>query len=236
MSLEETAITTLGVGGAAMLLLWSLMRGRKATPKGEDNPMPLEETAIKGAIAIGVEVVKKLFEGKKDDKDLISVGLAVGYFYNFLEVISGVIDRDEVDLYDEAKDKKQHYNAETVEVQVFLPARLDVSAFRSCEQEFKATKRGYISLKREGQIFGINYTTIQRGEKTGMVIIDLARSLMAVKRFYEEILHYNTNGDTDPRWVNARGHEITAFEETLRRLQERGHGALVNRLQFRKLG
>jgi hypothetical protein len=53
---------------------------------------PIAEVAAK----LGLEAVKKFFEGKKDDKDLISVGLAVGYFYNFLNVISDVIKRNQV--------------------------------------------------------------------------------------------------------------------------------------------
>ncbi len=51
--------------------------------------MPVE-LIVEAATKLGIEAVKKFFEGKKDEKDLISIGLAVGYFYNFLNVISGV--------------------------------------------------------------------------------------------------------------------------------------------------
>jgi hypothetical protein len=40
--------------------------------------MPVEQI-VEAAARLGIEVVTKLFERKKDDKDLISVGLAVGY-------------------------------------------------------------------------------------------------------------------------------------------------------------
>jgi hypothetical protein len=187
------------------------------------------------AISLGVEAVKKFFESKKDDKDLISVGLAVGYFYNFLDLISDVIKRDEVKLYDRAEDKDgRYYDAETVEVQVILPGRLDVSAYDRCEQDFKATKKSFIFLSRQSRWYGINYTTIQRGNKRGVVITDLARPLMAVKRFYEDILRYDTHDKTDVKWLKAQLSEINAFKETLRRLQERGYGTLVNRLDFRE--
>jgi len=231
VSLEEIAITTLGVGGAASLLLWSLLRRPKAAPKGEDSPMTLEETAI----ALGVEAVKKFFESKKDDKDLISVGLAAGYFYNVLDPISAVIKRDEVKLFDTAEDKEgRHYDAETVEVQVILPGRLDASAYERCEKDFKATKKGFIFLKDQNRWYGINYNPVQRGDETGIVITDLARPLMAVKRFYEDILGYRTHDKTDAKWLKAQLSEIRAFRETLRQLQERGYGALVNRLDFRE--
>jgi hypothetical protein len=231
VSLQDIAITAFGVGGAALLLLWSLMRGQKVAPKGEDSAMSLEETAI----TLGVEAAKKFFESKKDDKDLISVGLAAGYFYNFLDPISAIIQRDEIKLFDTAEDKDgRHYDAETVEVQVILPGRLDVSAYDRCEQEFKATKKGFIFLKGQNRWYGINYNPIHRGDKTGIVITDLARPLMAVKRFYEDILGYKTYDKADTKWLKAQLSEINAFKETLRRLQERGYGALVNRLDFRE--
>jgi hypothetical protein len=41
---------------------------------------------------------------------------------------------------------------------------------------------------------------------------------------------------TNAKWLTAQKSEIVAFQETLRRLQSRGHGALVNKLDFRELG
>jgi hypothetical protein len=66
----------------------------------------------------------------------------------------------------------------------------------------------------------------------GIVIVDLARPLMSVKRFYGEILHYPTHDDADAKWIKAQKSEIIAFKETLLQLQNRGYGALVNRLDF----
>ena len=40
--------------------------------------------------------IKKFFDGKgKTETDLISIGLAVGYYYNFLEPLSAEIERDD---------------------------------------------------------------------------------------------------------------------------------------------
>jgi len=194
--------------------------------------MPVEQL-VEAAAKLGLEAVRKLFEGKKDEKDLISVGLAVGYFYNFLGPISDVISRDEVTLSEKADDKDgRHFDADTVQLQVILPARLDVNAYDRCEREFKETRKGMIFLPPQKRWYGINYNLVQRGDKPGIVITDLARPLMSVKRFYEEILGYPTHDETNVKWLKAQRSEIVAFKETLRQLQKRGYGALVNRLDF----
>jgi hypothetical protein len=191
--------------------------------------MPVEQI-VEAAARLGIEAVKKFFEGKKDDKDLISVGLAVGYFYNFLNVISGVIQNNQVTLYEKAGDKDgRRFERDTVAVQVILPARLDTGVY---EEEFRKTNKSFILLEGQGRMYGINYNPIQRGDKAGIVIVDLARPLMSVKRFYEEILHYPTHDDVDVKWIKAQKSEIVAFKETLLQLQKRGYGALVNRLAF----
>jgi hypothetical protein len=215
---------------AAIVAAWAVSR-----PKGEEHTMPVEQLLVETAAKLGLEAVKKFFEGKKDDKDLISVGLAVGYFYNFLDLISDVIRRDEVTLRDKPDDKDgRHFDADTVELQVILPARLDVAAYDRCERDFKATKKSLIFLPQQNRWYGINYNLVERGDKPGIVIMDLARPLMAVKRFYEEILAYPTHDEANEKWIKAQRSEIAAFKETLLRLQKRGYGALVNRLDFRE--
>jgi hypothetical protein len=238
VSLEETAITTLGVGGAALLLLWSLMREQRAARKGEDSPMSWEDTAITSAITLGVEVVKKFFDSKKDDRDLISVGLAVGYFYNFLDVFYENIEHTSaIELFDKPGDKDGNkYDTETIEVQVILPKRLDVDTYDRCVKDFNATKKGSIFLHKQKRFYGINYIIVQRGDKTGLIVLDLARPLMAVKPFYEDILKYETNNMTDIKWLKAQSSEISAFKETLERLRARRYGTLPGRLHFRELG
>jgi hypothetical protein len=196
--------------------------------------MPIEQI-VEAAAKLGIDVVTKLFDRKKDDKDLISVGLAVGYFYNFLDLISDVIKRDEVKLRENPNDGEgRHFDVDTVELQVIVPGRLDVAAYDRCEHDFKATKKSMIFLPQQNRWYGINYNLVERGDKPGIIIVDLARPLMSVKRFYEEILGYPTHEEANEKWIKAQRAEISAFEETLRRLQKRGYGALVNRLDFRE--
>ncbi len=66
-----------------------------------------------------------------------------------------------------------------------------------------------------------------------LMIVDLARPLMSVKRYYEDIVKLDTYPETD-EWRKIQVAERTAFKETLRRLQMRGYGGLVNKLDFRE--
>jgi hypothetical protein len=200
--------------------------------------MSWEDTAITSAITFAVEVVKKIFEGKKDDKHLFSVGLAVGYFYNFIAPLYEAIQHEGIiTLGDKPEDKDgKKYDAETIEMQLILPKRLDVDTYKRCEEEFNATKKGSIFLQKQKRQYGINYTPVRRGDKSGIIIADLARPLMAVKRFYEDILRYEASDLNNERWRKAQASEIEAFKETLRRLQGRGYGTFPNRLHFHELG
>ena len=187
---------------------------------------------------LGISAVEKFFERKKKrDSDAVSIGLAVGYYYNFLEPISAVIEQDDLVLYNSKDDSKgQGFEAENVKVQIIVPLRLDVNAYKNCEDEFKKTSKGFIFLKRNKRYYGINYGLTQLGNNQELIIIDLARPLMAVKRYYEDILNFKTHDQTDKKWLKTQITEITAFKESIRRLQKRGYGALVNQLDFRERG
>jgi hypothetical protein len=191
-----------------------------------------EEIAIK----IGLRTVEKLFDGfHKDDSGSISIGLAVGYYYNFLDPVSGVIKRDEFELYSSPTDPSpRKFQSEDVRVQIIIPTRLDVQAFDRCEAEFKSTHKGFVFLKENKRYYGINYTLTELPNKSELTIIDLARPIMATKRYYEDILKQDTHDEADEKWVKSQIAEITAFKEAIRRLQKRGYGALVNKLDFRE--
>lgn len=188
------------------------------------------------ATAIGLRTVEKLFEGfNQKDSGSISVGLAVGYYYNFLDPVSGEIDRDELELYSSPTDTSpKKYKAQDVRVQIIIPSRLDVQAFQRCEEEFKATHKGFIFLRQNKRYYGINYALTELPTKSELTIIDLARPIMSAKRYYEDILKQDTHDDSDEKWVKSQIAEITAFKEAIRRLQKRGYGALVNKLDFRE--
>lgn len=190
------------------------------------------------AIKLGLKAVEKFFDGKsKEEQDVISIGLAVGYYYNFLDPISMVIDQDDLELFSTADGKDgRKFAADDVKLQIILPQRLDVHAFKRCESEFKEAARGFVFLKQNKRYYGINYALSQLGKKQELIIIDLARPLMSVKRYYEDILNIPTHDETNELWLKTQVTEITAFKEALRRLQKRGYGGLVNQLDFRERG
>lgn len=188
------------------------------------------------ATKIGIKTVEKLFEKfTQDDSGTVSVGLAVGYYYNFLDPVSGVIERDELELYSSPNDKSPNrYSSDQTRVQIIIPNRLDVAIFQRCELEFKNTDKGFIYLRQNKRYYGINYSLSVTSSNSTLTIVDLARPIMSTKRYYEDILKQDTHDDTDEKWIKSQIAEITAFKEAIRRLQKRGYGALVNKLDFRE--
>jgi hypothetical protein len=198
-----------------------------------------EEIAIK----IGIKAVEKFFDGlNKQDNDVIAVGLAVGYYYNFLDPVSDAIDRDAFELFSAAQgDNKTGqfssmgtFQSADVRVQIIIPGRLDVSSFQRCEEEFKSLQKGFLLLPKNKRYYGINYSTTSLASRTELMIVDLARPIMSAKRYYEDIVRMDTSNDLDEKWLKIQVAEITAFKESLRRLQKRGYGGLVNKLDFRE--
>lgn len=191
-----------------------------------------EEIAVK----LGLKAVEKFFDGLgKQDTDVIGVGLAVGYYYNFLDVVSAVIERDELELFSSPTGgESKKFAAENVRVQIIIPARLDVQAFQRCEEEFKALHKGFVYLSQNKRYYGVNYALAELPGRTELTIVDLARPIMSAKRYYEDIVKLDTHQDTNEKWLKIQVAEITAFKESLRRLQKRGYGGLVNKLDFRE--
>jgi hypothetical protein len=191
-----------------------------------------EEIAVK----IGFKAVEKFFDGiGKQETDVISIGLAVGYYYNFLDPVSAVIERDDFSLYFSPDGgKTRQFNSEDIRVQIIVPGRLDVHAFQRCEDEFKGLNKGFVYLSQNKRYYGINYALTELPSKTELTIIDLARPIMSAKRYYEDILKLDTYKETNEKWMKIQVAEITAFKESLRRLQKRGYGGLVNKLDFRE--
>ncbi|MDB5208182.1 MAG: hypothetical protein JWR72_3257 [Flavisolibacter sp.] len=205
----------------------------------------LSVAAAETAFEIGITVVKRFFQpAAKKEQDIISIGLAVGYFYNFLDPVSSVIQDDEFTLYQPLEKDKAvtlespyvTYESENINMQIIIPKRLDVEAFKACEDEFKPYTKGFIYLKRNKRFYGINYFTAQIGKNQRLTIVDLARPVMAVKRYYEEILGIKTYVDGDEKWFKSQISEIAAFKESLKNLQKLGYGVLVNKLSFCDVG
>ncbi|KAF0094682.1 MAG: hypothetical protein E1N59_1686 [Puniceicoccaceae bacterium 5H] len=193
------------------------------------------------ATKIGLVAVERFFDRRNEDLDednpqVVSIGLAVGYYYNFLDPVSMVLRMGIFSLYASPEDKDPRtFTADDVRLQIILPGQLNVYAFQRCEADFKKYDKGFVFLPQNHRYYGINYFTTECGGRTELTILDLARPIMSAKRYYEDIVKLDTHVGTDPKWMNIQTAEITAFKESLRRLQKRGYGdAFVNKLDFRE--
>ncbi len=189
------------------------------------------------AVNLGVAAAKKFFESvtKKKD-DFISISLSVGYFYNFLDPVSDKINSGDFKIFKNPDDKEPlSFNTEDIKMTVIVPKKLDVYAFKACEDEFRRYLKGNIFLNRNSRWYGINYGLTETSAGRELVIVDLARPILAVKQYYEQILKRDT-GINDEKWLSSQLTEIAAFKESLRKLQELGYGVLVNKLDFRDIG
>ena len=188
------------------------------------------------ALRLAEKAVNKLFETPKgeDDRQLISPGLAVGYFYNFLDVISGELRRG-FSLKKE-NGSEMAVNEDNANIEIIIPKWLRPTAFTSCERELKNADKGHILLTGQGRNYGINYRISSSGKIKTTTIVDLARPVMALKQYYENIIKIDTDPESGAdQWRRIQLAEVEAFKKTLQRLQQRGYGVLVNRLTFREL-
>lgn len=180
--------------------------------------------------------IEKYFEGKsRKDSDLVSIGVAVGYFANFIQPIAEnlkVAGLTLVDLPDGKESWSKQFHADDVELKIIMPRELSARAFDSCEKKFKSYKKGSVYLAAQGRSYGINYSVNEKADRQELVIADLAKPIMSVKMFYENVVRLDTSIEEDPRWRKIQRAEITAFKECLERLQRRGYGTLINKIQF----
>jgi hypothetical protein len=196
---------------------------------------------IEAAAPLGIKAVERFFEPrKKQDTDLVSIGLAVGYYYNFLEPVSSAMNCAELELFSEVKgNAPQQFKSEgkfkldDVRVQIIVPSQLTVTAFQRCQDEFNSMCKGFLFLPQNKRYYGINYSMNKLDSRTELQFVDLARPIMAVKRYYEDIVRLDTGDEMNLAWLKIQATEIKAFKESVCRLQKRGYGALVNKLDFR---
>lgn len=192
---------------------------------------------------VSTDILKRFFQPKtKKEQDVVSVGLAVGYFYNFLEPLNNVLANNVFELYTPGvneepslKSPKVKYTMDNVTVEVIIPKRLDGEAKASCEKEFKDNAKGYFYLPANSRFYGINYRLSKTNDLERLTIVDFARPALAAKRYYEEILGMRTFNEEE-KWFRIQLTELTAFKTALTNLQKLGYGVLINKLYFKEIG
>ena len=204
------------------------------TPPAPSSPSYPSTPATELQLDLDEAVSRFLEAPRHDGLDLKAPGLAVAYYYNFLEVISREIKSGRFRLTNE----NRKINSENFQIQVILPRRLDAHTFQTCEQELNKTSKGSTYIEGQKKVYGINYRLNQmNNDGTAIItIVDLA-PVIALKRYYEDIARIETAAD-DPRspqwlkWEEIQRTEIAAFRKTLEKIMVRGFGELANRLDI----
>jgi hypothetical protein len=203
------------------------------------------ETTIGIAHAIVNRIInpppKRLYKDLICD-DMISIGLAVGYYNNFLDLVSKtMVYSGGLTVYTSTADDKPatdvpgvKYAEENIKMEIIIPKRLDGEAFEACRKEFQQYQKGFFYSEANKRHYGINYGVVKTESGSYLRIIDLARPVMASKPFYEQIMRVAT--EEDERWPKTQVAEIAAFKKTLQVLQQRHYGTLVNKLTFNDIG
>ncbi len=210
--------------------------------------MPLTALAIETIVDIANAIFTSFIKPEKRkypeliNDNLVSIGLATGYFFNFIDMTAKTIQyTGGLDIYSSTADRKPdltkpaiHYSKDNIKVEIIMPKRLNMYNFAACEKEFTLYKTGFFFSEANGRNYGVNYATMETNKDTILRIVDYARPIIASKPFYEQILMVPI--ETDERWENTQLAEITAFKKTLEVLLNRSYGTLPNKLSFMDIG
>ncbi len=199
------------------------------------------ETEIMNAVLSGLATnsisygaknfVKKFFT--KDKNGIVSAGLAVGYFYNFLGPIANELKSQKLTI--QQGDQKKKFSTDNIKLKLILPSRLDIASLSLCEEEFRKLPKGSIIPQDQNcRPYGIGYSVTTKGKRQELTIVDYVRPVSAIKFYYEEILKFDTN--KDKKWPDIQNVEIAVFEESIRAMLSKGNGSLVSKIEFSKLG
>jgi hypothetical protein len=187
--------------------------------------------------------VKKFFDWRSNrnrNSQLVSISLAVGYYYNFIDPLFASFEGDKSRLYSMVRDtdppqfrSKGEIKLADVRMQIIIPTRLDDNLFARCEDDFSACKKGFFYSPPHKRYLGVNYSVRKVGDRRETTIIDLARTVMAVKRYYEDFGKLDTRKETD-RWSKIQAAELAAFKESLRWFLSHGSSKWANKLDFKE--
>lgn len=167
--------------------------------------------------------VKQFFDWRgRRDRQLASIGLAVGYYYNFIDPLLASFAGDKAKLFSMIKDgepprfhSKGEFKLANVRMQIIIPSRLDDALFSRCEEDFGSCRKGFFYSPHHRRYLGVNYSIRKSSGRSELTIVDLARTLMAVKRYYQDFRKIDPQKELDA-WRKIEAAEITAFKESLR--------------------
>jgi hypothetical protein len=199
------------------------------------------EVGVDAGVKLASVVVNNIFAAKQKgaQPQLMSPGLAVGYYANFIEPMGQLLNVGEIELFENEEPRPDEiplkFDLENTNFQIIIPSRLNGQAFKLCLNEFDRSKKGWIFLKANKRKYGYNYRIDNFNGKSTLTIIDLARPTFALKKYYEDILKMETSAETSgTEWRELQQAELSAFEKMLRTLQQRGYAELEGKISFLK--
>ena len=194
------------------------------------------DVAIDAGLKLAERAVNKVFSHqKKPDADpiLMSLGLAVGYYYNFLEPFAQQLSSGEIEFTDQPNPQRggggaANFTLDDANIQIILPERLDGAAFQRCEAEFNQGQKGSVYLNAQKRYYGVNYRTFEANGVKKLTIIDYARPASAAKRYYEDVVRMDTSSDGgDARWRELQKARRLSARPVLEGIMEQAGGGTL---------
>jgi hypothetical protein len=192
------------------------------------------------------ELKSQNLELLKKVEHLASTGVAIGYYFNFIEMVYKIIDESDtikLEVYDSNKSitEIKEFNSNKVRLEIIIPRSLEGSSFVAAAGIRDQYQKGDILRVGTKRNFGINYS-IQ--DEATLVIMDMPGPLSAVEKFLRQLPDFRDYIDPETGRVIVKNNnelfrkrqseEIENFINTIKILIEDNRYA-VNKVTFRQL-
>jgi len=183
---------------------------------------------------------------KKKVEHMASTGVAIGYYFNFIEMIYKIIDESktiklEIPEGNNETTKIQEFDSDKVRMEIILPRSLDGSSFVAAAAIRDSYKKGDIVRVGNKRNFGINYS-IQDNDT--LLAIDMPGPLSAVEKYLKTLPDFSDTIDPETgkyiiksdseAYRKRQIEEIENFIRTIKKLIEDNRYA-INKVNFRQL-
>ena len=182
----------------------------------------------------------------KKVEHMASTGVAIGYYFNFIEMVYKVMEESstiKLEVYDGNKgiSETREFESDKVRMEVIVPRALEGAAFVAAGKERDAHKKGDIVRVGTKRNFGINYTV---QDNDTLVVVDMPGPLSAVEKFLKQLPDFNDTIDPETNkyiiksdseaYRKRQLDEIENFIHTITKLIGDNRYA-INKVTFRRL-
>ena len=198
-------------------------------------------TAIGGFVTSLVTVALPIYLQKQQLKtrvtelegsvEQVARGLAVGYYFNFIEPVCRLLQDVDitVQLEENGERKQVKFVKDDVRISIIYPAGLTGSQTDRCGDRIKGLGKGEIILGQQRRNFAITYAIVLRNDKQTLQIRDVAKPTTALKNYIETFENKNPG---DAEWPELAERGLKSFFDTIKNLCQRAQGAGVYQLMF----